>query len=276
LPKILVGEVQNAAEHTAWYAQWCEPIVVALYERDRQQIVEALRAAKKQIESGPLDEDARACLQYQVAYLTYQAKQVVQDAQPVEFDLREITNQLSNPGESKQAEGLRKRLYLQLRIFLDRSDELPLPVDEFDNLFSSLPQCEYTTEIWHYIATWAFKHQIAEYLARAYEYAVSNARGFNVAWTWQRVHFMWQLVMGKATQHDLIWLIKRASIKQQLLAVKKCFWDQAMERGLINDRVEVIFKERELELSKQQDQRVQELLRPHLGVEVRPHAASRR
>jgi len=276
LPKILVGEVQNAAEHTAWYAQWCEPIVVALYERDRQQIVEALRAAKKQIESGPLDEDTRALMQFQVAYLEYQAVQVLHEPNTVGFKLDSILQLLSKPQGRQAAEGLRKKLYLQVRISLDRIDKQGLPPDEFEQLFATLDECEYTTEIWHYIASWAFKYRKAEYLARAYEFAVSNARGFNVAWTWQRVHFMWQLVMGKATQHDLIWLIKRASITQQLQAVKKCFWDQARDRGLINDRVEVIFKERELELARQHDQRVQELLRPHLGVEVRSHAASRR
>jgi hypothetical protein len=267
--------MKHATEHTAWYAQWCEPIVVALYERDRQQIIEALRAAKKQIESGSLDPETRACLQYQVAYLEYQAIQVVRDPQLIDFNLNAMLDLLGNPGESTAAEGLRKRLYLQVRIFLDRAETIEFFPEEFEGIFKNLPENEFTTEVWHYIASWAFKHSKAEYLARAYEFAVSNARGFNVAWAWQRVHFMWQLVMGKATQHDLIWLIKRASITQQLQAIKKCFWDQARERGLINDRVEVILKEREIELSKQHDQRVHELLRPHMGSDVRPHAASR-
>lgn len=261
-------------KHASWHTTWCEPIVIALYERDRRQIAETICAAKQHIETGDLDETSRACLSYQVAYLEYQAMLVVRERELLEIDLDDIMGLLSKPGNAPAAEGLRMRLHLQLRILLDRIGIKDLLPEEFDQLFSELPAHEHSTEVWHYIATWGFKHNRAEYLAQAYEYAVSNARGFNVAWTWQRMHFMWQLAMGKATQHDLVWLIKRAAIMQQLIAIKKVLWDRAKECGLVNDRMEVIFRQREVELTRQQTQRVDELLRPHLAATVSHNAAS--
>lgn len=263
-------------KQASWYTEWCEPIVVALYERDRRQIADKLAVAKTQIAEGKLDPAATACLRYQVAYLEYQAMLVVREPQLLAVDLESILDLLSSPGEVPAAEGLRRRLYLQVRVLLDRAGVTSLESNEFDQLFEQLPQYQHTTEVWHYIASWAFKYNRAEYLAQAYEYAVSNARGFNVAWTWQRVHFMWQLAMGKATQHDLVWLIKRAAILQQLLAIKKVFWARARENNLITDRIEVLFQQRELELSGQQSQRVNELLRPHLAAASRHGEAARK
>jgi len=265
----------DSVEKTSWYAEWCEPIVVALYGRDADGIYAALEAARQAAESGKLNEIDSALLTYQVCYLEHQAYGITRDPAWGESRRQVVLDTLGTPGKNEKAENLRKRLYLQMRIAFDRADVTALYPEEFENLFSDLPQAEHTTEVWHYISSWAFKYNDPLYLEKAYEFAVSHARGFNVAWAWQRVHIMWQMVKGSATRNDLSWLVKRAEILQQLRSIQKRIWTRARERDLIDERLDILIRERELELTRHQDQRVFELLRPHMSAHTASHTASR-
>ena len=266
----------DSIEKTSWYAKWCEPIVVALYERNKEGIESALAAAHKAAASGKLGEVESALLTYQVCYLEHQANGIFLDTEWRESRREVIIETLGTPGKCQKAENLRKRLYLQMKICLDRADVTELGLEEFEKLYHDLPIAEHTTEVWHYISAWAFKYNDAKYLEKAYEFAVSHARGFNVAWSWQRMHIMWQMVKGNATRNDLSWLIKRAEILQQLQSIRKRIWDRAVEQGLIDERLDILLKERNLELARHQEQRVFELLRPHMSAEAASQAASSR
>lgn len=266
----------DSVEKTSWYAEWCEPIVVALYGRDHDGIKAALDNAQKAARSGKLNETDSALLTYQVCYMENQANGIFLDPEWCDSRRQIILDVLGTPGKCSKAENLRKRLYLQLRITLDRGGVLPLLHDEFERLYNDMPQSEHTTEVWHYISSWAFKYNDPHFLEKAYEFAVSHARGFNVAWAWQRVHIMWQMVKGDATRNDLSWLVKRAEILQQLRSIQKRIWTRAREKNLIDERLDILLRERELELTRHQDQRVFELLRPHMSAHTASQAASRR
>jgi len=87
------------------------------------------------------------------------------------------------------------------------------------------------------------------------------------------VHVMWQMVTGKAKPQDLIWLIKGAEIRDHLISLKKLILPRALEMGLVTERVEVVFRERSIELSKGCNSRVVDWLKPHLKGHGPPPAA---
>ncbi|GEM_PF-6840339 len=231
-----------------WYVDWCEPIVVALYECDQTVIRQRVTEAHAALDSGALNREPAACLKYQLAYLEFQAQGVLGDPGCKEKQLK-LARLLAKPSEVAAAERLRVRLYIQARTFLDRLGILGLPPEELEGLINSLPEQEHTTELWHHVSGWSFLHDQAEYLARAYEFAVTQARGFNVEWTWHRVNVMWRLITGNAEKADLTWLIDKIELQQQVRSIKKDIWPRAEAMGLVDQELEESLREREYELS---------------------------
>lgn len=250
---------------SSWYVSWCEPIVVALYSRDPQEINSKLAAARQVLASGRLKALEADFLAYQLAYLEFQAQLVVRDHEWDKTEVMDFVDRLSRASEYPAADRLRRRLLLQLRINMDRLSKLDLAPAEFEKLFYELPEEEYTTEAWLYISGWAFRHNQPDYLEKAYEFALLQARGFEVDWTWQRVHMMWKLVRGDATREDLLWLIEKADIDKHLRSIKRGIWERAKELGIVDERIELRLHERELELQEQSSKRLERHLLPHLA-----------
>jgi hypothetical protein len=247
-----------------WYVDWCEPIVVALYERDQTAIRQRITDAHAALESGALDPESLACLRYQLAYLEFQAQGVLGDSGCREKQLQ-LAQVLATPSEVDAAERLRIRLYVQARTFLDRLGILGLPPEELEGLINSLPEQEHTTELWHHVSGWSFLHDQAEYLARAYEFAVTQARGFNVEWTWHRVNVMWRLISGNAEKSDLAWLIDKIEMQQQIKSIKKDIWPRAEAMGLIDEELEEKLRDRDYELSVRQRESLASILTARQG-----------
>ncbi len=141
-----------------WYADWCEPIVCALYQRDVDEIRARLAEAREAVVSGELSADNAACLKYQLNYLELQCQMIVREKGWVKNRLPEILEDLGAPCEYQKAEWLRARLYLQFRITLDRQNVTHLRPAEFERIFADIPEWEYTTELWLYISGWGFRH----------------------------------------------------------------------------------------------------------------------
>ncbi|MBN2081318.1 hypothetical protein JW859_03825 [bacterium] len=260
-------------DQVKWYIDWCEPVVVALYKRDRQAIIDAIGAAQDAIISADFPDQDRECLLYQITYLEYQCQSALKDETWMREWLPKIFDRMAKPSMIPQAEKLRRRLNLQFRMLLDQKERKMLEPPEFEQMFRLIPQEEYSTELWHYIASWAFRYSQPQYVKDAYEFAVTNAHGFNVEWSWQRVHVMWQMVTGKAKPQDLIWLIKGAEIVGHLISFKNQILPRALELGLVTERVEVVFRERSIELNRGTNCRLEEWLKPHLKGNGPPPAA---
>lgn len=248
-----------------WYVSWCEPIVVALYSRDPLEIRAKLDAAKEVLDSGKLKALEADFLTYQLTYLEFQAQLVLRDHGWDNTQLINFIARLSEPTDFAPADRLRRRLLLQLRINMDRLDLLELTPLDFEELFYELPEEEYTTEAWLYISGWAFRHNQPIYLEKAYEFALLQARGFEVDWTWQRVHLMWKLARGDATREDLLWLIEKADIDKHLRSIRRGIWQRAESLGIVDERIELRLHERELELQEQATKRLLRHLLPHLA-----------
>ena len=247
-----------------WYADWCEPIVCALYQRDVDDIKARLSEARNAVVSGELSPDDSACLKYQLNYLELQCQMIVREKGWVKHRLPEILEDLGTPCEHQRAEWLRARLYLQFRITLDRQNVVHLRPIEFEGIFSDIPEWEYTTELWLYISGWGFRHEQIDYVEQAYEYAVLQANGFHVEWTWQRVHLMVKLMRGTASRQDLLWLIDKIELPEQLRSIERDIWPKAKSLGLIDTALELRIEERRLELTSERASKVATLLRPHM------------
>jgi hypothetical protein len=179
---------------------------------------------------------------------------------------------MAEPSRFQSAERLRARLYLQMRIVLDRLNIMELHAPEFDSIFSIIPEWEHTTELWLYISGWAFRRDQLTYIEQAYEFAVLQANGFHVEWTWQRVHLMVKLMRGTATRHDLFWLIDKVEIPEQLKSLEHDLWPKAKEIGLVDAPLELRLQERRLELAKERGDKVASLLKPHVKNPHNIHA----
>lgn len=247
-----------------WYVTWCEPIVVALYSRNPKEIREKLAAAADTLVTGKLKALEADCLAYQLTYLEFQAQIVLKDPGWDNTHLIQFIARLSQPSEYAAAERLRCRLLLQLRVNMDRLNLVELTPLDFEELFNELPEEEYTTEAWLYISGWAFRKKQPIYLEKAYEFALLQARGFEVDWTWQRVHLMWKLARGDASRDDLLWLIEKADIHKHLRSIQRSIWQRARELGLVDERIELRLQERELELREQSSKRLARHLDPFL------------
>lgn len=254
-----------------WYADWCEPIVCALYQRDVGEITARLGEATTALASGELPPHDAECFKYQLYYLELQCQMVVHQQGWVKNRLPAILAELARPSQFQRAEWLRARLYLQFRITLDRLNVGPLLPEEFEEIFAAIPEWEYTTELWLYISGWGFRHDQLPYVEQAYEYAVLQANGFHVEWVWQRVHLIVKLMRGTATRQDLLWLIDKIELPEQLRAIEFDVWPKAKALGLVDTGLELRMEERRLELTSERAAKVASLLRPHMKSAARLH-----
>jgi hypothetical protein len=242
---------------------------VALYSRDADKIDEMLDHAQHALVTGKLTPEQAACLDYQLAYLELQAQMVRKKAGWVENRLPDILYSLAAPCQYAAAERLRGRLYLQVRILLDRTGKISLHESEFDKIFAQIPDQEHTTEMWHYISAWAFKYESVRYLELTYEFAVQQPGGFNVAWNWQRIEIMIKLARGVATPADLEWLIDKVQLMQHFTSISKDIWPKAMSLGLVTEKVQLTYEAKRMELEEHQTESLGRLINSYCSADQR-------
>jgi len=264
----------NSAE---WYTRWCEPIVWALYMKDKDEVRKAIESVHEALENDEVSPNDRSCLRYQLAYLEYQSQGLLigKGWSRDRAKLQRFWDILSTPDTNPSSEAFRRRLYLQFRLPLDLLQNIKMDADELTSLLDSIPDEEKTIELWRYIATWAFRKNEVEILQKAYECAVLNAAGFNREWIWYRVDLMWKLTTGTATTDHFRWVVKSARILSHLASLKGDILNRAKELGLIDDALEQYIDAREKELSEAEDLRVASLLIDHTHNEnIRNRARS--
>ena len=249
-------------ETTNWYTMWCEPVVVALYQRNPGEVRTTIDDAYHALDTALMSDGHRACLAVQLLYLDFQAQAVLKDDNWAETKLPLLLARLAEPVNNGPAERLRRRLYIQVRIHLDAKGIKHLIPPEFDELYNDLPESEHVTEVWFHISNWAFHHRQTFYLEKAYEFALLQAKGFCETWTWQRIHLMLKLVRGDARREDVLWLIDQAEIVKHLNNIRRVLWPRAVELGLIDINVEKRMEVRELELTSQAQQQLESHLKP--------------
>ena len=252
------------ADSAQWYTRWCEPIVWALYMKDETAIREAINTAHAALAEDELDLQERCCLRYQLAYLEFQAQPYLDpDDWKTTDKTKPYIEELSVKCGDPTGEGLRIRLYIQLRMKLDRHGLITLEPDEMNELLDALPTEENTIELWLYIANWAFRREQTHILSRAYELSVMNSKGFQHNWFWYRIDLMWKLVRGNLTTEQIRWVIKQAEIPHHLSSLNIDILPKARELGLVTDDLEHYFNARTRELTEKEPERIANLLADH-------------
>jgi hypothetical protein len=252
------------SNHHRWYREWCQPIITALYYRDKDAVESSVDKARDALESGEVKAAEGACLEYQLAYLEFQAQPMLKNAGWRESILPQLVAILAKPSKYEAAERVRKRLYMQMRVALDRAKIQPFGLDEFRQLLDQIPEEDNSTEMWHNISEWAFRNNHVDELERAYEFMVLQAKGFNEVWCWRRVDTMLKIARGSIAEEDIIWLIDQAHILTHLNSIKALIWPRAKALGAIGDTARQHFNTRVAELESKGKAKVKAYLQPHI------------
>lgn len=252
------------SNHYRWYREWCQPIITALYYRDKQAVESSVDKARDALESGDVKAAEGACLEYQLAYLEFQAQPVLKNDGWRESILPQLMAILAKPSKYEVAERVRKRLYMQMRVILDRVGGQPFRIEDFKKLLAGILEEDYSTEMWHHISEWAFRNEHVDVLEKAYEFMVLQAKGFNEVWCWHRVDTMLKIARGKVTEEDIVWLIDQAHILTHLKSIKALIWPRAEALGAIGENAREHFWSRIAELENKGTAKTEAYLQPHL------------
>jgi len=252
------------SNHHRWYREWCQPIITALYYRDRQAVASSVDKARDALESGEVKATEGACLEYQLAYLEFQAQPVLKNAGWRESILPQLVAILAKSSKYEAAERVRKRLYMQMRVTLDRVKMQSFELVDLEKLLSEIPEEDNSTELWHHISEWAFRNNQVGVLESAYEIMVLQARGFNEVWCWRRVDTMLKIARSSVAEEDIIWLIDQAHILAHLNSIKALIWPRAEALGAIGDNAREHFDARVTELENKGKAKIEAYLQPHI------------
>jgi hypothetical protein len=247
-----------------WYREWCQPIITALYYRDKNAVENYVDKARDALESGEVQAAEGACLEYQLAYLEFQAQPVLKNEGWRESILPQLVAILAKPSKYEAAERVRKRLYMQICVTLDRVKMQSFALGEFEKLLSEIPEEDNTTELWHHISEWAFRNNHVCVLEKAYEFMVLQAKGFNEVWCWRRVDTMLKIARGNITEDDIVWLIDQAHILAHLNSIRALIWPRAEALGAISDTARQHFNTRVAELENKGKAKIKAYLQPHM------------
>lgn len=247
-----------------WYTSWCEPVVVALFRRDRKEIERNLKLGWEAIYQGLVEGADAECLARQLTYNTFQAHFQWKDPRWEEVLLPRLLDELASPCKDEVAEGLRSRLYLQVKTTLDRFGVRDYSPDEMQLDFMAVPDREKTPEFWQYISKWAFKYEQGHYLELAYEAAVLTGRGLSAQWGWRRIDVMWRIINKSATTVDILKLIEYAQVVGHVIWIRTEVLPRVERLGLQSDLIDARLEVREQELASYTTENILALLRPHM------------
>ncbi len=246
-----------------WFVDFCEPIVHALYGRDPQLMTQRLDEAWEAHAAGQYTEQESVTFFYQLTYLEYQVRLMQREDGWAMKHLPGILERLEQESSFDHAEMLRRRLYLQLRITMDRLDFLPLDQTTMDRLVSLIPLENQTSELWNKITSWAYKRGNEHYLVKSYDFAINNARGLHANWNWVRAYALMRVVQGLFNREDLLWVMDNAEIESHIKYVKMDIWKAASQLGIADEEMEEMFELRSQQITECSGERLTDLLNRH-------------
>ncbi|MCB1216326.1 hypothetical protein KDL44_02980 [bacterium] len=222
-----------------------------------------LREAWAAHADGGFDEEQNSRFFYQLTYLEYQVRMVLREDGWAINQLPPILQRLEKESGFESAELLRRRLYLQLRITMDRLGFLALEQTTMDRLLSLIPLDMQTSELWNKITSWAYKQRNEQYLIKSYDFAINNARGLHANWNWVRAYALMRIVQGLFNREDLLWVMDNAEFEDHIKYIRKDIWSPAVEMGIVDDDVETVFSLREKQIIEDNGMGLMDVLKRH-------------
>lgn len=231
-------------ETSEWYVRWCEPIVAALWERDKKQIKARLFEAQGAITNEHLSDEERLMLNAHLAYLEFQVCTVIRPKGWIDSKLPNIVSQLEDISEQAQLNHMRARLLLQISILLDRMELRTLTRTKYTTLVMRMGKGELPSETWYYVGVWAFKHGYCDILESAFEHFFDqvSAQAFYNRWSYHLIKLMSNIRSNCATKAELLKIIDLAEVPQQLNSLKAVVWEGALESLLVDQQVIIAFE----------------------------------
>jgi hypothetical protein len=226
-------------------------------------MLQRLADAQAAYASGRFSEEQQASFGFQLTYLEYQVRLMQRETGWAFKYLPAILERLEQESSFEYSEMLRRRLYLQLRITMDRLDFMPLDQTTMDRLLSLIPLESQTSELWNKITSWAYKCENESYLIKSYEFAINNANGLHANWNWVRAYSLMRIVQRLFNREDLLWVMDNAEIESHIKYVKMDIWKPAVDLGIVDEEVEHVFSLRAKQISENNGERLMDLLKRH-------------
>lgn len=222
----------------SWYTKWCNPIIASMYLGDRDAVRRMRQEAWDALAACDLDDDRRQCAYYRLSYVSWQELLRLGTHAEAMAGYTRLLDQLSSPPQGPLSAAMCQRMQLQSQCHADVEGLADCSVSEYLRLRSGLPQYLRDPELYHFVASWAFKHRQQETLEESLEIMTFNSTGYQSDFSWQRVNLMHLLLQGRATQRDVLELIKRLGYPHHWRVVQTSLWNAVEAAGLADSKVQ--------------------------------------
>jgi hypothetical protein len=223
----------------SWYTNWCNPVIAKMYIGDREAVHQLLAAAWCALDANGLDDDRRQSAYYRLCYVDWQIPLRLGSLEEAAAGYRHLLDRLAEPPAGPLSIAFQLRMLLQTRCHADSEGLAPFDIPDYLDLRRRLSQCLRDAELYHFVASWAFKRRDLEALEEALEVLTFNPTGYQSDFSWQRVNLMYLLVQERATQRDVLELIKRMSFPHHWRVVRTTLWEAVLAAGLADEKVEL-------------------------------------
>jgi hypothetical protein len=241
----------HLAQARPWYEEHCFPIVDELYRDDEAAAKAALGQARLAlVQEASLTPDEKRALEYELLLFDFFIHNSFHgdDEQAQQFEAT-YTGLLSHPpagplSESVQAVDLLSMLGMGARRGFIKMDEAGV-----DELVARVPPDHLTSNIWYYIAAWAYNELNLKYLELAYQRQMTETTGWVDDYYWMRTNLMYLLVAGRATRLDVEKTLLGYDHPRHIQDFERLFLGRCEEAGLMDDELRELHRRRVEELT---------------------------
>jgi hypothetical protein len=224
---------RHLRELAAWYDQWCNPVVNAMYREDASLCRSALAAARAELALDKLSADDTLALALQLHYLEFQVCCNI-DSGGVDLPTawRRLLRALEAEPRGQMSALMRDCLRLIAYVLGDTRGHLALDEARMDELFARIPERDLDAELWYYISSWAVEHRNRHYIQLAYGEMLTEPTGYLRHDIWLRVNLMYLIMEGRARERDVLEAVRVYKHPNQLKRFNETLWPLVIEAGL--------------------------------------------
>jgi hypothetical protein len=230
----MTGEVtvQDAAGVARrWYAQQSQPVVAAMYRDDLPGAALALREARSRLAASGLPADEAASVAYRLNFLEFQLDKVLHP-EDLSGCFTRVLASLEGVAPGRASRAAQAMCHLQVLIQADRRGITPLSRRHFVQLLDLIPEHDREPEFWFNVASWAFKHNEADFLELAYEIFLTQPTEFADQYPFQRTKVMYRLLHGELTRSEVASFLESMTVLPEVAEFKAHIWPRVVAAGL--------------------------------------------
>jgi hypothetical protein len=212
-----------------------DPVVDALYCKREPEARERLRLRRAQLADPltPLDPQSREVLSLYSYWLDWQVTRAFEPTAAWPAKQGELRAVFEQPAVTRLGEVCRHKLLIQLLVNLETPGKLSFAPERFHALLRRVPPEERHSELYYYVAGWAFRHADLPALEEAFEFFTVHADGVASDYNWQYVNLMYQILKGAAGPRDVHELLLRMSLPQEVRQFRLFILPELQRRGVL-------------------------------------------